>query len=317
MAVNDDLDIELHEMPKLSGDADRRSFRILVDPEVHDGIECYAGSDTTKELGGILLGRQLEDDGNRYIVVEGYVIALYTDSQRASLTFTHKSWDQMHLEREKNYPGLKIVGWFHTHPGFGIFLSSYDLFIQKSFFDLPWQVAYVVDPLRQTRGFFRWENTEIVQSEYRLLQVPAIEKKVPVVERQPQIIPNSRPSGRLPMVTVALAVALFVVAGIMYWQASRLKVDALLMVEAGKTASAAKQVESVKPTATTMVVDKKADKIIKYKVREGDTLSGICWSLLGDATRISEIANANRIEDPNLLNSGSELVIDLSFAQGK
>ena len=317
MTVNDDLDIEFHETTQLAGDGDQRNFRILVDPEVHDGVECYAGSDTTKELGGILLGRQLEDEGNRYIVVEGYVIALHTDSQRASLTFTHKSWDQMHLERERNYPGLKIVGWFHTHPGFGIFLSSYDLFIQKSFFDLPWQVAYVVDPVRKTRGFFRWENTEIVPSEYRLLQMPSIETKAPAAERPPQHIANPQTTNRFPRTTVALAAMLIGVAGIVYWQASTLKADALRMTEAEKTPFGAKQVESAKPTAANTVAGKNLDRLIKYKVREGDTLSGICWSLLGDVGRISEIANANGIEDPNLLNAGSVLVINLSFANWK
>ena len=50
------------------------------------------------------------------------------------------------------------MGWYHTHPDFGIFLSSHDLFIHRNFFDQPLQVAYVVDPIRQTRGFFRWKD---------------------------------------------------------------------------------------------------------------------------------------------------------------
>ena len=47
-----------------------------------------------------------------------------------------------------------ILGWHHTHPGYDVFLSSYDLFIQENFFDLPFQTAYVVDPLKDNRGFF-------------------------------------------------------------------------------------------------------------------------------------------------------------------
>ena len=35
------------------------------------------------------------------------------------------------LERE--HPGLKIVGWYHTHPGFGVEFSEMDLFIQRIF----------------------------------------------------------------------------------------------------------------------------------------------------------------------------------------
>jgi hypothetical protein len=50
------------------------------------------------------------------------------------------------------------VGWYHTHPDYGIFLSGQDLFIHRNFFDQPLQVAYVVDPIRQTRGFFQWRD---------------------------------------------------------------------------------------------------------------------------------------------------------------
>ena len=53
------------------------------------------------------------------------------------------------------------MGWQHTHPGYGVFLSGYDLFIQKNFFNLPFQVAYVIDPIENTRGFFQWKNEKI------------------------------------------------------------------------------------------------------------------------------------------------------------
>ena len=37
-------------------------------------------------------------------------------------------------EIEANFPTESLVGWQHTHPGFGIFLSGYDLFIHRNFF---------------------------------------------------------------------------------------------------------------------------------------------------------------------------------------
>ena len=36
---------------------------------------------------------------------------------------------------------LKIVGWYHTHPGFGVEFSEMDLFIQQNFFGGPAQIA--------------------------------------------------------------------------------------------------------------------------------------------------------------------------------
>jgi proteasome lid subunit RPN8/RPN11 len=51
-----------------------------------------------------------------------------------------------------------MVGWYHTHPGFGIFLSGMDLFIHQNFFTQIWHVAYVLDPRARTSGFFCWDR---------------------------------------------------------------------------------------------------------------------------------------------------------------
>src|SRR5690606_25238601 len=68
------------------------------------------------------------------------------------------TWDYVHQVLESDYPGQKIVGWYHTHPDFGVFLSGMDLFIQDNFFNLPWQVAFVYDPVRREEGVFVWKN---------------------------------------------------------------------------------------------------------------------------------------------------------------
>jgi hypothetical protein len=57
------------------------------------------------------------------------------------------------------------VGWYHTHPSFGIFLSHHDLFIHQHFFAQSLQVAYVVDPIQQSRGFFQWRGGNMAQVE--------------------------------------------------------------------------------------------------------------------------------------------------------
>ena len=99
------------------------------------------------------------------ILVAAAIEARFSEAKRASLTFTHETWQYIYEVMEQRYPGQKIVGWFHTHPGFGVFLSGHDMFIQKHFFDQPWQVAYVIDPVAQSRGFFRWEGGEVVPCE--------------------------------------------------------------------------------------------------------------------------------------------------------
>jgi len=46
-----------------------------------------------------------------------------------------------------------VVGWYHSHPGFGCWLSSVDINTQQSFESLnPRAVAVVVDPIQSVRG---------------------------------------------------------------------------------------------------------------------------------------------------------------------
>ena len=46
-----------------------------------------------------------------------------------------------------------VVGWYHSHPGFGCWLSSVDINTQKTFEQqVPRTVAVVVDPIQSVRG---------------------------------------------------------------------------------------------------------------------------------------------------------------------
>jgi proteasome lid subunit RPN8/RPN11 len=138
---------------------------IFLDRRPADAIERHALSDTTVELGGILLGKECVDDqtGEPFVWITEALAAKHYENTQASFTYTHDSWEEITRERDRRHPELDIVGWYHTHPDFGIFLSSHDLFIHHNFFAQPLQVAYVVDPIRQTRGFFRWHDGQMVQ----------------------------------------------------------------------------------------------------------------------------------------------------------
>ncbi len=138
---------------------------IFLDLEPADAIERHALRDVSVELGGILLGKECidEETGRPFVWVTESIEAKHYENTQASFTYTHDSWEEITRERDAKHPDLDIVGWYHTHPDFGIFLSGHDLFIHHNFFAQPLQVAYVVDPIRQTRGFFQWRDGQMVQ----------------------------------------------------------------------------------------------------------------------------------------------------------
>lgn len=134
---------------------------IYIHEEVLDQILEYSERDPTRELGGFLIGG-LYQDAEEYVEIRHFLPAVDTRSRAASLTFTHDTWSSLNRRVDEQFPNDHVIGWHHTHPNFGIFLSAYDMFIHRHFFSELWQIAMVVDPQRQEFGFFQWRRGDIV-----------------------------------------------------------------------------------------------------------------------------------------------------------
>ena len=134
---------------------------IYISQAVYKEIHKFTKNKTTNESGGMLVGSIIEEFGKTNIIISGFVEAKYSEGTPTTLKFTHETWDYVHKEIEKKHNGKKIVGWIHTHPDFGIFLSEYDKFIHQNFFNEDHQVAYVVDPIQNIEGFYFWINGNI------------------------------------------------------------------------------------------------------------------------------------------------------------
>ena len=136
----------------------KQDFRIYFDAAVHTELLRHVGEDTSVEVGGVLVGQWLRDDDGPFVAVSHFIRCESPESKPAELTFTHDAWTTIHQEMDTRYCDLSIVGWYHSHPDFGIFLSERDSFIQQHFFSGPGQIAHVVDPVRKTEGAFIWRD---------------------------------------------------------------------------------------------------------------------------------------------------------------
>lgn len=128
---------------------------------MRERIHEHVFSSLNAEVGGVLVGR-LRDDGSP--LVTGIVPALEAEGGRSRVTFTHDAWATIHATIDREHPGEEILGWYHSHPGFGIFLSEHDLFIHRNFFSRPEQIAIVVDPHAGSEGLFVWRGGEVVKA---------------------------------------------------------------------------------------------------------------------------------------------------------
>jgi proteasome lid subunit RPN8/RPN11 len=131
--------------------------------DVRESIYDHVFSSDDIEVGGVLVG-SVGDDG--IAQVQGMIPALEAQGSRASVTFTHDAWEEIIGVQERDFPDSPtIVGWYHSHPGFGVFLSEHDMFIHENFFTEPFHVAFVVDPQDETEGMFGWQDGRIVRLE--------------------------------------------------------------------------------------------------------------------------------------------------------
>ena len=163
---NSDKEVTVSDYPansKLFGEeGEIGDLNIFINEYTLSEIDSYLSSDVKKELGGVLLGSvNIDINGNKFIVINDIVIARHTNASISRLTFTHDTWEYINNKVDEEHPDKIIVGWFHSHPGHTVFLSSYDVFIQENFFNSDFMTAYVFDPTVSERGFFFMKDEKV------------------------------------------------------------------------------------------------------------------------------------------------------------
>jgi proteasome lid subunit RPN8/RPN11 len=142
---------------------------LVVDSEVVRQIRQHARSSSKTEVCGVLIGQ----DRDRRIDVAACIEGQNAEEAGAHVTFTQDTWEHIYAVKDEKYPSERIVGWYHSHPGFGVFLSDHDTFIHKNFFSSPGQVAWVFDPHSDEEGCFGWVGGRIE----RLAQIGVVDRR--------------------------------------------------------------------------------------------------------------------------------------------
>jgi proteasome lid subunit RPN8/RPN11 len=133
-------------------------YQAVVRRMVLDEIHGHGKSITAAEVCGVLVGNVYRDEHGPYLYIGSAIRGDRASGLATQVTFTAETWSAIQVVMDRDHPDERIVGWYHTHPGFGIFLSGMDLFIQDHFFNLPWQVAFVYDPIGGDEGMFFWRE---------------------------------------------------------------------------------------------------------------------------------------------------------------
>ena len=111
--------------------------------------------DSVPERGGLLIGEPIVKEAGDTLPVLVHVRAaaagIDDEATSTSLRLHTGVWD---AARAALQPGECVVGWFHSHPGFGAFFSGTDRHTQRGFFHHPFSLGWVIDPRRREQAWF-------------------------------------------------------------------------------------------------------------------------------------------------------------------
>lgn len=304
--------------------------RLVFREDVMLDLDQFAYLHTRGEHGGFLIGkkRELKSAEQYEVLVERFVpIRQKEDASRLVITQEHvqtveRALKEGRLEEE-------IVGWAHTHPGFGVFLSNFDQKQHLRFFPEPWQIAYVMDNEANQRSAYH-----VVEGDWRRLDGYYVLKEMAQDEIVVAAMGEKRFWPRLALI-VLLAVLLVGTAGFGYRWMRELFTPAPVQSpitevfpepEVTKVAEQTPAVEGFTPRAEVQpqVEEQKPEQerqsevsppaeeplqFGEYIVQRGDNLWKIAEKLWGDPHLFRLIAEENDLKNPSIIPVGKILRI--------
>jgi proteasome lid subunit RPN8/RPN11 len=193
-------DWERREPPAASGKREDR-FQALVRQSVLNAVHRHGQSAADIEVCGVLVGNVYHDAAGPWLYVEHAIEGNGATQRAAQVTFTAETWQHIQSIMDRDYPDKRILGWYHTHPGFGIFLSDMDVFIQENFFPEPWQIALVYDPKAKEEGLFFWRNGRPDTDRFLLETDAAVVEHTRTVREAKAVTPRATTGGMVGDIT--------------------------------------------------------------------------------------------------------------------
>jgi len=125
-------------------------FYVSISNVAIEKVRTHAQENVEKEVIGLLTGR-MEDS---VLVIEDAITGEMTSSETGA-SLTPEAMAKIADRIIRGEVQGNIVGWYHSHPGFGVFISDIDMRTQMKLQQFsPYIVSLVIDPTRNEIGFF-------------------------------------------------------------------------------------------------------------------------------------------------------------------
>ena len=96
---------------------------------------------------GLLVGDVFNWNHGRFTLVKD-VVTTDLEATNISVRFDSEGFEGLFSQLDGLNYDYVLVGWYHSHPGLGCFMSQTDIETQKRMFNAPFHTALVVDPIK-------------------------------------------------------------------------------------------------------------------------------------------------------------------------
>ena len=103
---------------------------------------------------GILTGGFYSGPAGEYVEVRGFHDATVLDSTLDFADHLSRNWDDLVAYSDLVDQGLRPIGWFLSRPGCSAHLSPFELIVHLSYFNLPYQILLLLDPIEAKVGLY-------------------------------------------------------------------------------------------------------------------------------------------------------------------
>jgi proteasome lid subunit RPN8/RPN11/ubiquitin-protein ligase len=139
------------------------AIRFVITQEVILKVNENVYQNLEAEVGGFLLGNQYRCPATNlnYVIVDQLLEATVAETTEFNFGPTSASWEHLSEKLSNKFMGKLLLGWYHSHPRYDVFLSPYDIHLHQTHFNKPWMTALVIDPVKYRGGFFCWRDGQL------------------------------------------------------------------------------------------------------------------------------------------------------------
>lgn len=154
----------------------------------------YIFADVLKELvlqaryrrdpcAALLIGGYYKGPAGLYIEIDGFDSATYLDKTRDALSLFQRHHPRLSDALSRDDPTRHVIGWSHGLPGSGGQLSAQAAMVHLSFFNLPWQTTFILDPDAGKLGVYRRSADEAFENiGFNVISAIEVEQEAPTSE---------------------------------------------------------------------------------------------------------------------------------------